>query len=129
LFASPATFGCVSVALPMRLYFDKYHYYHFSIRCNFGNEKHSYSPINRFIKSKIDEYQVKCKFSGQGCLKLLKISAIEKHEEICEFSKAKAKQQPILGNASQFNSTNCPTSNYKCPTCKKQMIMTEVIKK
>ena len=104
-------------------FFNKIRY-----RCNFGDEKHSYSPINKFIKNKIEEYQIRCKYSGQGCLKVAKVGVIDKHEEACEFSKTKEKKQSSTGNQSQFNSSNCPTSIFKCSTCKKQMLMIEVMK-
>lgn len=93
--------------------------------CNYGEKKHSFSAINRFLKNKIEEYQIKCKYHEQGCLKVLKIALIEKHEEKCEFSLQKEKSS-LNCEFSTLSSTNCPTSIFKCPTCKKQMLMPEV---
>jgi hypothetical protein len=35
---------------------------------------HEYKEVNKFMKSKIEEMMVKCKYHPSGCVKILKVS-------------------------------------------------------
>jgi hypothetical protein len=35
---------------------------------------HEYKEVNKFMKSKIEEMMVKCKYHTSGCVKILKVS-------------------------------------------------------
>lgn len=95
------------------------------------NCKHEYSEPNKFLKNKIDEMMIKCKFWVNGCLFLSKVSQIEKHEENCEFGKTDCQfpecVQKTAKGKEQVHSENCPFSIYKCEKgCGKEMKLIEV---
>lgn len=98
--------------------------------CSIGKEKRDYTDINKFIKNKIDEYQIKCKYFIQGCPKIAKIKEMEKHEETCLYAKMKEKKYEMgnVSEVSKFNSEQCPTSKIKCHICRIEMQITEVFK-
>ena len=60
--------------------------YKYKISCNHASDcEHEFTEINKFLKNKIGELFIKCKFSFQGCMKIIKVSQIEKHEQNCEY--------------------------------------------
>ena len=95
------------------------------------NCKHEYSDPNKFMKNKIDEMTLKCKYWMNGCLQMMKVSQIEKHEETCDFGKTECQYPECVQKTNkgkeQIHSENCPFSLYVCDKgCGKEMKLVEV---
>ena len=75
---------------------------------------------------------IKCKFWTNGCLQIMKVSQIEKHDETCEFGKTDCQYpecvQKTTKGKEQIHSENCPFSLYVCDKgCGKEMKLIEVL--
>ncbi len=83
------------------------------------------------MKNKIDEMTIKCKYWMNGCLQMMKVSQIEKHEETCNFGKTECQYpecvQKTHKGKEKIHSENCPFSLYVCEKgCGKEMKLIEV---
>lgn len=95
------------------------------------NCKHEYSDPNKFMKNKIGEMMIKCKYWMNGCLQIQKVSQIEKHEETCDFDKTDCQYTECVQKTTKckeyLHSENCQFSLYKCDKgCGKEMKLIEV---
>jgi len=112
-------------------YIFKFSFTHdFQIRAHL-NCKHEFSEPNKFLKNKLDEMMIKCKYWTSGCLHICKVSQVEKHEETCEFGKTDCQYPECVQKTTkckeQVHSENCPFSLYICEKgCGKEMKLIEV---
>lgn len=91
---------------------------------------HEYSEINKFLKNKVDELFIRCKYYPIGCNKIAKVGLVEKHEQSCMFAKLSCSNPECLKEENKKSGIahvpTCPYSIVTCEKgCKKQMKLWE----
>lgn len=77
------------------------------------------------MKNKIDELMVKCKYNSNGCVKIQKVSQVEKHHFVCDYATFICNTKECYGKVTKKSAEghvkSCPMSVIICNICNKKM--------